>query len=77
MLLIDRPLVVGGVSSCACYTDIEPLSINVLYLVQVQDEVKEFQHILEAEAEEERRQAEHQLKLVARSNEADVQEVQL
>lgn len=37
----------------------------------------EFQKALEAEVEEERRQAEHQLKLFLRGNEAEMQEVKL
>lgn len=42
---------------------------------KVQEELRGFQHTLEAEVEEERRQAEHQLKLLARSNEVELQEV--
>ncbi len=42
---------------------------------QVQTETRDYQSSLEAEVEEERRQAEHQLRLLARGNEADIQEV--
>lgn len=42
---------------------------------QVQTEARDYQSSLEAEVEEERRQAEHQLRLLARGNEADIQEV--
>lgn len=42
---------------------------------QVQTEARDYQSSLEAEVEEQRRQAEHQLRLLARSNEADIQEV--
>lgn len=42
---------------------------------QVETEARDYQASLESEVEEERRQAEHQLRLLARSNEADIQEV--
>lgn len=42
---------------------------------KIQEELRGFQHTLEAEVEEERRQAEHQLKLLARNNEVELQEV--
>ncbi|CAN0009054.1 unnamed protein product, partial [Scytosiphon promiscuus] len=41
---------------------------------RVQTEARDYQTLLESEVEEERRQAEHQLRLLARSNEADIQE---
>ena len=44
---------------------------------QVQAEAGEYQASLEAEVEEERRHSEHQLRLLARSNEAEIQEVRL
>lgn len=49
---------------------------RVCVRTQVQAGAREYQASLEDEAEEERRQAEHQLGLLARSNEADSQEVQ-
>ncbi|CAM9187584.1 unnamed protein product, partial [Ectocarpus sp. 13 AM-2016] len=41
---------------------------------KVQTEARDYQLSLEGEVEEERRQAEHQVRLVGRSNEADIQE---
>ncbi|CAM9308244.1 unnamed protein product [Ectocarpus sp. 12 AP-2014] len=41
---------------------------------QVQTEARDYQLSLEGEVEEERRQAEHQVRLLGRSNEADIQE---
>lgn len=43
----------------------------------MQTEARDYQLSLEAEVEEERRQAEHQVRLLGRSNEADGQEVRV
>lgn len=43
----------------------------------MQTEARDYQLSLEGEVEEERRQAEHQVRLLGRSNEADIQEVRV
>lgn len=58
---------------CRCFSFF--LCDGVGYCKKVQEELRGFQHALEAEVEEEKRQAEHQLKLLVRSNEVELQEV--